>query len=508
MKHIPLFSHKWMGRPLIWLLVWCLVATTAMGQSRITLQFNRTGTTADAVGVSVLNENGEAIPNVTARLLSTSHALRASQNAITSAILCPNVNANTNPTIQLTFALSGLPEGFQFDCVGMDIHALNAAGNYQSSSDNVTRHFNVAIAQGTDEANLSAFASLTNIDVAAGVSTNGQTHKVWEARNGNAVTAAGDHIIRLTVTKGTTNGGCFFGLSALTLGMWEAPVVEPYEPIFQVYKWPCGMKSAHYIAQAEISGEGVQSPLHYPLPNLVGGQVQQGMASAPASWFEIFTKDCAVVNRGGEMQLRIHLNAAPETGETLHAYFDWNCDGAFEGAQQLDIQQDLTTTITVPDTAKVGQTRLRLRLNLNGLDDSNDDVYGEILDLQLRIADAPETGTITARPNHPSRGKVSVTASAEGEVTLKATPLGNARFLGWKEGHEWVSTQSEWAVAVTGNRTFVAVFSVNTDTTVGIALPTTPSAATARTIYDLSGRRLATQPEHGVFIQNGQKHIK
>ena len=226
MKHIPLFSHKWMGWPLIWLLVWCLVATTAMGQSRITLQFNRTGTTADAVGVSVLNENGEAIPNVTARLLSTSHALRASQNAITSAILCPNVNANTNPTIQLTFALSGLPEGFQFDCVGMDIHALNAAGNYQSSSDNVTRHFNVAIAQGTDEANLSAFASLTNIDVAAGVSTNGQTHKVWEARNGNAVTAAGDHIIRLTVTKGTTNGGCFFGLSALTLGMVMASCTE------------------------------------------------------------------------------------------------------------------------------------------------------------------------------------------------------------------------------------------------------------------------------------------
>ena len=103
---------------------------------------------------------------------------------------------------------------------------------------------------------------------------------------------------------------------------------------------------------------------------------------------------------------------------------------------------------------------------------------------------------------------MNVTASAEGEVTLKATPLGNARFLGWKEGHEWVSTQSEWAVAVTGNRTFVAVFSVNTNTTVGFALPTTPSAATARTIYDLSGRRLATQPEHGVFIQNGQKHIK
>ena len=76
------------------------------------------------------------------------------------------------------------------------------------------------------------------------------------------------------------------------------------------------------------------------------------------------------------------------------------------------------------------------------------------------------------------------------------------------EGRKWVSTQSEWAVAVTGNRNFVAVFSVNTDQTTGIALPTTPSATTARTIYDLGGRRLATQPERGIFIQNGQKHIK
>lgn len=174
--------------------------------AQVSLKFNRTGTAASSVTVSVVDEDGNAIDGASATVVS-SHEFKASNNAITEAILCPNVNANTNHTIELTFTINGLPQDFSFNQLGMHIHALNGSSNYQETADNVVRQWNVSTT--VDDAD---FGSLNDIDIAAGITG---ANKVWEL-NGETI-SKNSLTLKLTITKGTENGGCFFGLSEVKL---------------------------------------------------------------------------------------------------------------------------------------------------------------------------------------------------------------------------------------------------------------------------------------------------
>lgn len=190
----------------------------------ITLKFNRTGTDASSVAITVADENGAAIENAKASFTS-SHSLKATSNAVTGAVICPDVNANTSPAIELSFTLSGLPASFSFNRVGLDIHALNGASRYQENSDGVKRLWNVAAT-----VNGGTFGSLADIDIAAGVGSAGAVHKVWEIENASAVECAGEVTITLAITKGSSNSGCFFGLSEVQLLPSDTGTVTPPEP--------------------------------------------------------------------------------------------------------------------------------------------------------------------------------------------------------------------------------------------------------------------------------------
>ena len=194
-----------------------------MAVSGIGLKFNRTGTDASSVSITVVDENGTAIEGATA-VVTTSHAFKATANNVTGSILCPNINANTNPNIELAFTINGVPAGFTFDKIGLDIHALNGGSNYQEPSDGVTRQWNV-----TTTVNNAEFGALNDIDIAANVGTSGNVHKIWEI-TGATVNTDGTVTVKLTITKGTTNGGCFFGLSEVqlsTAGTTPEPEPEP-----------------------------------------------------------------------------------------------------------------------------------------------------------------------------------------------------------------------------------------------------------------------------------------
>ncbi|MDE5901019.1 MAG: discoidin domain-containing protein, partial [Muribaculaceae bacterium] len=199
------------------------VGSPAFAQE-LTLSFNRTGTDASSVTVSA-----SGIDGVTATLNSVSHALKGSAGAVTSAILCPNVNANTSPTITFDLTVSGLPGNYSFTNIGYDIHALNGANNYQEHGDNQVRQWNVST-----KVNDQDFYTLSDIDIAAGVNPGGDRHKVWEAVVESAVKVSSTMNLTITVTKGTTNGGCFFGLSSITFsnpnGQVEPDPVVPVDP--------------------------------------------------------------------------------------------------------------------------------------------------------------------------------------------------------------------------------------------------------------------------------------
>ena len=193
----------------------------AFAAQSVGLKFNRTGTNASSVTISVVDENGAAISGAAATMTS-SHDFKGTGNAVTSSIICPNVNGNTTPTINLEFTISGVPAGFTFNKVGLDIHALNGGSNYQENSDNVLRKWNI-----DTKVNNAAFGTLSDIDIAAGVGSSGNVHKVWDI-TGATVNADGTVTVTLTITKGSTNMGCFFGLSEVKLSTdGEEPTPEP-----------------------------------------------------------------------------------------------------------------------------------------------------------------------------------------------------------------------------------------------------------------------------------------
>lgn len=201
---------------------------SSVAAEKIGLTFNRAGTDAASVAISVVDKNGAPIEGASATIESSHEFKPNGGNAINSSIICPNVNANTSPTIELTVSISGVPTGFTFNSIGIDIHALNGGSNYQENSDGVTRQWNVNIEQGAANDALTQFGSLDDIDIAAGVGESGNVHKVWPVESEATVKAGNTIVVKLTITKGTTNGGCFFGLSAIELGTaGDTPEPEP-----------------------------------------------------------------------------------------------------------------------------------------------------------------------------------------------------------------------------------------------------------------------------------------
>ena len=215
-----------------------IVSQQTFAASAIGLKFNRTGTDASSVAITVVDENGTAIEGATATV-ATSHNFKATSNAVTSEILCPNINANTNPTIELTFTIKGVSPSFTFDKVSLDIHALNGASNYQEPADNKVRQWNVITTINNAE-----FGALNDIDIAAGVGTSGNVHKTWEI-TGTTVNSDGTITLKLTITKGTENGGCFFGLSEVLLST-DGETTEP-EPEPEPEPTPDGDYKVYYI---------------------------------------------------------------------------------------------------------------------------------------------------------------------------------------------------------------------------------------------------------------------
>jgi hypothetical protein len=134
------------------------------------------------------------------------------------------VNGNTDPTITWGIQLNGVPANYKLKGMALDIHALNGAGQYQDPADNVNRHWNVAVAQGE-----TPVANFADIEISQGTEegrTMGNNHKVHSVA-AEALAATDPMTLNFTVTKGSENKGCFFGLSEVTLTYEVEEVVEP-----------------------------------------------------------------------------------------------------------------------------------------------------------------------------------------------------------------------------------------------------------------------------------------
>lgn len=214
-------------------------AATPMDYGYLTTTFNRTGTQMDGstTTTTTVNECNELLyvvkdgavkeANVS---VTSNYNFRATKEKITSSILCPDVNggseSNTSATtatpIELVFTYTNLPASFtSFNNVALDIHALNGANNYQMNNDGYTRQWNIAVSVSTDGGStFTEFGSVSDIDIAAGIGESQvSVHKVWNIvkTTDEDITVNGSLVMKLTIQKGTTNKGCFFGLSNVIL---------------------------------------------------------------------------------------------------------------------------------------------------------------------------------------------------------------------------------------------------------------------------------------------------
>lgn len=171
---------------------------------------------ANATATSTLYNNINVASTTFAATLNGSDITTfKSGGSITSSILCPNENGKTGPTFVFTLTYTGLPAGATYNNVALDIHAFNSSGEYQQSGDGVDRQWKVVVKNDSD----TELGELTDIDIAKGVNPSGNRHKVWDValETPAQADAYGNLTVKIVVTKGTTNNGCFFGLSSVAL---------------------------------------------------------------------------------------------------------------------------------------------------------------------------------------------------------------------------------------------------------------------------------------------------
>lgn len=196
-----------------WLSGAALCSMCAMNASEpVTFSFERSGTTANDVSVIVTGVEG-----VTATVTNISHSLKSLSN---SAILCPDINGNTSPNIEIALSVTGLPSDMVFNTAGLHIHALNSTGAYQQNNDLKTREWNVSVLINDDE-----FAFYNNIDIAANVP---DCHMVWEQAADAEITATSPLTLTVQISAdAATNVGCFFGLETIILSNADSVGPDP-----------------------------------------------------------------------------------------------------------------------------------------------------------------------------------------------------------------------------------------------------------------------------------------
>lgn len=265
------------------------------------------------------------------------------------------------------------------------------------------------------------------------------------------------------VNKGKVNGFYYFTSNNTTLKVEGDSLFRftrlrsAYARSLKIYNNPCGAIGNNYIKKAEIHGEGAIGNIIYEANN------------KPGTWHVMYALDKGEVVKGGKFNMDITLASSAANDLTAIAHFDWNSDGIFETAVPLTLDGTAgNAEITVPEWATETKTRMRLRVNSNGLDLAEDDVHGFIYDFHITVVpETDATRTATVGVNASDRGVATLSEIAENyaygtTLTAKATAKGNARFVCWREEGVIVSTDEEYTFTLDHNIKLVAYFSPNT----------------------------------------------
>jgi hypothetical protein len=266
-----------------------------------------------------------------------------------------------------------------------------------------------------------------------------------------------------------------------------------------MYSVPCGSAGSAYLKKADIEGSDILGELHY------------SSGSKPSKVHVVYTDQKAEVKQGGTLPLSVTVaNKSANIG--VYAYADWDKDGVFEVSQEIT---GSAVTFNVPADAAIGQYRLRVRVTETGTDGAEDDVIGYCYDFLVNVVSGDAEIEWTVDVNDKTRGTVSA-EEVSGTLRATVTPLGDAKFKGWKLMHSYfkgeiIGTKTDIEVPLTQSVRLVAIFSPNTqDVPTGITTTESESKADDA-IYNLQGMKIEEKNRSnlpkGIYIVNNKKKV-
>ena len=178
-----------------------------------------------------------------------------------------------------------------------------------------------------------------------------------------------------------------------------APILRSeYCKSLGIYVLPCGDKGAAYLKSLSITGEkgNVTNALNYTA------------SAQPGNYYNMVRTDSAEVIKGKTFNLKYEAEGMT-SDYTVTAYFDWDKDGVFESKHEFLNDKSGSAEITVPAEAAEGKSRMRIRVNDNGLDDADDDVNGATYDFQIFVTNDP---TVTKVNDIVANNGTNATASS------------------------------------------------------------------------------------------------
>ena len=155
---------------------------------------------------------------------------------------------------------------------------------------------------------------------------------------------------------------------------------------------------AAYLKSLSITGENgnVTNALNYTA------------SAQPGNYYNMVRTDSAEVIKGKTFNLKYEAEGMT-SDYTVTAYFDWDKDGVFESKHEFLNNKSGSAEITVPAEAAEGKSRMRIRVNDNGLDDADDDVNGATYDFQIFVTNDP---TVTKVNDIVANNGTDATASS------------------------------------------------------------------------------------------------
>ena len=230
-----------------------------------------------------------------------------------------------------------------------------------------------------------------------------------------------------------------------------------------IYQMPAGSANGGYITSATTSGNAIIYPLGYV------------KSSAPSSYFTIVSKETSLLIAGESFELNATMSVDPSS-YVITAYTDWDRNGTYEKeAQTAQVNastRSFVHPITIPETAALGKTRVRIRVESSTPSSADASISGRIYDFVVYVMEASDrtdcfisvtsnnnelgTALIETAPNEAGRYEIG------SQVTVKAVINEESEtvidFKGWQEGGEIVSEEAVYTFTVSKSTSLIAVF--------------------------------------------------